>query len=282
MVASGSWGVNTRNLAWKVSETPPSLQAGQIQIWFLDVSRILNGNNVQSSRCGLSHREIARAGRIVDHAKRQLYLAGRAGLRYLLQRYTGIEAASISFQYGERGNPSIDCATGAGNLHFNYTVSGGYALYAFSAGVELGVDLEIFPRKIHGEGFARRILSTVESESWKNVPHKHRDNAMLACWTRKEAYGKLLGVGIHYNMNQVTLFTDLRCDSWCTGVSGLFDDEKPVDVSEVCGVQLQLPVPGAAALMYCRPGSAVNGQGARSKIGPELLAFQLQPARDNA
>ena len=105
---------------------------------------------------------------------------------------------------------------------------------------------------------------------------------MLACWTRKEAYGKLLGVGIRYNMHQVTLFTDLQCDSWCTGVSGLFDDEEPADAGEVCGVQLQLPVPGAAALMYCRPGSTVNGRGARSKIAPELLAFQLQPARDNA
>ena len=52
------------------------------------------------------------------------------------------------------------------------------------------------------------------------------------------------------------------------------------NVAEVCGVQLALPVPGAASLMHYHPGSAVNGEDTRSKIAPKLLAFQLQPASD--
>ena len=111
---------------------------------------------------------------------------------------------------------------------------------------------------------------------------------MLACWTRKEAYGKVLGVGIRYAMNRVNLFTGLHQDRWRTKVSGLFANETSGETSgeirELFGVQLGLPVAGVASLMYSETvdeftADEFNGvveQGVSRNIAPELRAFRLQ------
>ena len=273
--------VSTRSLAWENLAAPPALESDQIHLWLVDVSHYIEEHGLTASRGSLSAREFHRAGRIIDDDKRQLYVGGRIGLRQLLQAYTGIAAAEISFNYGERGKPWLEFTTDTGSLEFNYTVSSGYALYAFAAGIELGVDLEIFPRAIHSEGFVRRILSATELDCWNQVPVSQQEEAMLACWTRKEAYGKLLGVGIRYNMHQVSLFTGLHSDAWCSGIQGLFEGELPVNFIEACGVQVELPVSGAATVMYGTSAFAVNERGSRSKIAPQVLAYVFQPAGDN-
>ena len=72
---------------------------------------------------------------------------------------------------------------------------------------------------------------------------------MLACWTRKEAYGKLLGAGIRYHLNQAELCVDLGAPLWSAAVTGLFKPSAADCPAAACGAQLRLPVAGAAALM---------------------------------
>ena len=90
---------------------------------------------------------------------------------------------------------------------------------------------------------------------------------MLACWTRKEAYGKVLGVGIRYTMNQAPLFLELHRDQWTACVAGLFGNEQH-EIQQVSGIQLELPFPAVASLMY-----AVDDQD-KSNV-PQLSAYQL-------
>ena len=98
---------------------------------------------------------------------------------------------------------------------------------------------------------------------------------MLACWTRKEAYGKTLGVGIRYYLNRVALCTELDSPTWRCAVGGLFDDGNDgksnsnsdgdstsnrdsddnvgsnIDrVRVLHGVQIAPPFAGVGALMY--------------------------------
>ena len=111
---------------------------------------------------------------------------------------------------------------------------------------------------------------------------------MLACWTRKEAYGKLLGVGIRYAMNDVDLFVALHTDSWVSRVSGLFG-EVDAELRHVAGVQVGLPVSGAASVMcFCdaeEQNIGANNRDRRSGSGgvfdPELLGFIYSRGQEN-
>ena len=118
----------------------------------------------------LTDREYQRASRIVDTEKRKLYCGGRLGLRLLLQGYSGIDKNELVFEYGDRGKPKFSQKVDGKQLEFNYTVSSNFALYAFSWEAELGVDLEIFPRHVEHELFARRIFSPTERKLWEQVP----------------------------------------------------------------------------------------------------------------
>ena len=74
---------------------------------------------------------------------------------------------------------------------------------------------------------------------------------MLCCWTRKEAFGKTLGVGIRYNLGAVTLFYDLGNSRFQTPVHGLFGNTDTDGMpTQLEGIQLTLPFPAVASLMY--------------------------------
>ena len=239
-------------------ETPPGvpLPANQVHLWFVDLQSIS-----RLSRC----ERPAGAGQgspgdTRSREKRRLYLRGKMALETLLAHYSGLKHSELEFGYGTRGKPGLRNPGLCGALRFNYTLSRGYALYAFAWEVELGVDIEIYPRKINADLLARRKLSPVEQSSWEAVPAGQKNNAMLMCWTRKEAYGKALGVGIRYEMRKVSLFRDLHGYRWETGVGGLFGEEK-CEIDSLHGVQIALPVPGAASLMYaggpCMPAASL-------------------------
>jgi 4'-phosphopantetheinyl transferase len=273
--------VAERQLEWQVSSRIEpeykQLEKNQIHLWLVDLARLLDESDNANCLALLTKPEIQRSDRIVSQAHRRLYLGGRIGLRMLLTGYSGFENSALAFTYGDRGKPNLKNKLPGGTLNFNYTLSRGIALYAFSLNRELGVDVEMFPRKINMVNLAKRTLSDSERSCWNNIPEARKNDAMLACWTRKEAYGKTLGVGIRYAMNQVTLFSELHKDCWRTAISGLFDSEAAGDVRQVCGIQLGLPIPGAASLMYAQMESGIMKTDEEDGFiaVPQLQAFQL-------
>ncbi len=237
---------------WRSADRAPELEPGQIHLWVVMPEAMRMMFEEPRYRRMLSERERYRASRIADPVKQRLYVAGRAGSRVLLECYTGAGHTGLEFVSGPRGKPELRRSACYGGLKFNYTVSADHALYGFARNRNLGVDMEIFPRSVAADRFSRRILTAREIRSWGGIPADQANNAMLCCWTRKEAYGKLLGVGIRYAMNRVTLFNRLERDHWHTGVAGLFEGGSPVPGGRLCGIQVGLPVAGAAALMFDR------------------------------
>lgn len=268
--------VNHRNVVaerpfqWHSADRVPALELNQIHLWVVTPDMMQMMSDGPHYHNVLSDRERHRAKHIINPGKRCLYTAGRSGLRVLLGQYTESGSAGLEFGYGPRGRPELLDTSGYGDLKFNYAVSAGHAFYGFSRNKNLGVDMEIFPRAVNTHLFARRILTGQENKIWQSLPEQEYNNAMLCCWTRKEAYGKLLGVGIRYAMNQVTLFTDLYRDHWHTKVTGLFNGESSA-VRYACGVQVGLPMAGAAALMY-ESDSAVTSSRSEQH-GPALNAL---------
>ncbi len=244
--------VAERAFEWRSADRVPALEPDQIHLWVVMPEAMRMMFEEPRYRLMLSDRERRRASLIADPVKHRLYVAGRAGSRVLLERYTGVSNAELEFASGPRGKPELCRSARYGDLKFNYTVSAGHAFYGFARNRNLGVDMEVFPRSVAVGRFARRILTVRETWSWGAVPADQANNAMLCCWTRKEAYGKLLGVGIRYAMNQVTLFSHLNQDHWHTGAGGLFEGENSIPDGRLCGIQVGLPVAGAAAMMFDR------------------------------
>jgi len=251
--------VATRRLDWNgLDPHGPKLEIGpdDIHLWVFDLRNfdpVLLDQWIQPA-------EYARAERILDQGKRVLYLGGRLGLRYLLTRYTGIANEALHFGYGSRGKPRLE-NKGVGDLPaFNYSLSQDKVLYAVSHSRQLGVDMELLPRTVAAEQMAYRHLTEIERRVWQNLPLSQRNDAMLCCWTRKEAYGKALGVGIRYQMNAVTLFHQLQQDTWQVERSGLFQPNETAGMAEKLeGVQLYLPFGGVASLMYGLEFNKITG-----------------------
>ncbi len=244
------------------------IQPGHIHLWAVDLAAL----QAPAHRALLTAPELARAGRYRNRAQRAMYLGGRVGLRLLLEACTGIANHHLRFAHGARGKPSLANQLPSGELCFNYTLSGGRALYALAWNRQVGVDMETWPRKINAARLARRKLAAVEQHAWRAVPAALRDYAMLACWTRKEAYGKALGVGIRYTINQAPLFTAIHSPAWRCGVTGLFDARhRERDDRVLHGLQLALPFPGIAALVHdgdalASPAAGVSLRGRRLRL----------------
>ena len=193
--------------SWQPTNNFPSLPSDEVHVWStrLDCS----AENVALCRELLSQGETKKADRFHFEVHRDRYTVGRAVLRQLIFRYTKIPAHAVRFDYGPLGKPSLPHNWQEGTLCFNNTDSGDVALYVFAWNRELGVDLECMPRDVRYDAIADRKFTTAEAAAIRAYPDAQRQQAFLACWTRKEAYGKALGVGIRYPLDSVELCLEL-------------------------------------------------------------------------
>ncbi len=259
--------VSTLSLEWRprdVTAAAAQLNQDTIHLWAFDLANV----HTDLFSDTIVKEDKARAERILDDQKRLLYLGGRAGIRRLLAHYTGAEPADLKFGYGSRGKPKLLEGFGEVTPHFNYSLSRDKVLYAISLNRQLGVDMEVLPRTINAALMAKRKLTDAERRSWQSLPSDLGNDSMLCCWTRKEAYGKAIGVGIRFRLRQVNLFEHLDKYYWQTDLDGLFERTDRDNMPEMLeGVQLGLPFDAVASLMYEKQGIQ------RGK--PEILAMQL-------
>jgi 4'-phosphopantetheinyl transferase len=155
-------------------------------------------DNFARSLAWLSHDETARAERFYFERHRRRYVLGRAVLRGLLAGYLGMPPAEVSFVYGPQGKPALASALhdNAGSLRFNVSNSGDLAAYAFTAGCDIGVDVEQNRPLSDIENIAHRFFSPEETAELLEVPADEKIAAFFRCWTRKEAYIKAMGGGL--------------------------------------------------------------------------------------
>ena len=144
----------------------------------------------------LSRDERERAGKFRYAEHRQHYIVARASLRQLLAKRLGIAPGAVEFVETKFGKPRLAPVHGSENLEFNVSHSGILALYAFTRGRAVGVDLELIREIPDAVNLAERFFSATEITSLRALPLDQRSLAFLACWTRKEAFIKALGLGL--------------------------------------------------------------------------------------
>jgi 4'-phosphopantetheinyl transferase len=145
----------------------------------------------------LSADECDRAGRFVFERDRRRFIVGRARLRQLVALRLGIRPEAVEFAYGPRGKPRLSSRFASADLRFNVSHSAGLAVYAFARGREVGIDVEAVRALPGADQVAARFFSRRENEAYRALDAGDRPLGFFNCWTRKEAFIKALGDGLH-------------------------------------------------------------------------------------
>jgi 4'-phosphopantetheinyl transferase len=179
---------------------PLSLPEDEVQLWRVDLEAI----RADESRWQelLSADEATRASRFHFPIDRQHFVASRALLRTILAGYLCTHANDLTFSYSAKQKPSLGSPHATSGITFNLSHSGGIALYAFSHGRDLGVDVERVRADFDVEAIGRRFFSAHEQRQLFDLPSAERADAFFRCWTRKEAYVKATGDGLSLPLSQ--------------------------------------------------------------------------------
>lgn len=168
----------------------PKLADGAVHLWQADLAAA--ADDLAELLC---EEELARAERIVNPRRAQLWRRSRGLLRELLGRYLRREPRSLRFAIGEHGKPAL-AGDGDDRLSFNMSHSGSIALYGFSDAGEVGVDIELARRRIDEVAVAHRALDRPTAERLEALDPDTRRREFLRAWARHEAALKCLGAGI--------------------------------------------------------------------------------------
>lgn len=182
---------------------PISVEASneEVHLWLASIDKA--AADVELLHGILTNDERERAARFHFERDRNRFIAGRGLLRILLGRYLRMPPADVSFGYGANGKPFV---SGLENrFDFNLSHSGGVALYGFTLGHRIGVDVENIDRSLDVESIASRFFSLEEVAALMALPARQRRKAFFACWTRKEAYIKARGEGLSFGLKDFTV-----------------------------------------------------------------------------
>jgi 4'-phosphopantetheinyl transferase len=181
-------------------DAPLALPEDEVHVWRADLESI--GSDESRWRKVLSPDETTRASRFHFTIDRERFVAARALLRTILAGYLAVRPGDLSFAYSKKEKPSLAPLHAAGGIEFNVSHSGGIALYAFTRGRELGIDIEQIRNDFEVEPIARRFFSAYEQQQLTDFPVPERVGAFFRCWTRKEAYIKATGDGLSLPLSQ--------------------------------------------------------------------------------
>lgn len=171
-----------------------AIAAGEIHVWWASLTEL--APEEPFLRAALAPDELDRAARFhFDHHRRRFVLA-RGALRALLGRYLDVEARAVAFSYGSYGKPALLPRRNDPHLEFSVSHAVDVAVYAISAGRELGVDVEAIGVEMDHLAVAQRIFTADELATLAALSPERRPAYFFACWTRKEALTKAHGGGL--------------------------------------------------------------------------------------
>jgi 4'-phosphopantetheinyl transferase len=188
-------------------------------------------------------RERAEKFRYAEH--RQHYIVARASLRRLLAERLRIAPRAVEFVETKYGKPRLAPVHGSADVEFNLSHSGTLALYAFTNGRAVGIDVELIRQVPDAVDLAEGFFSSAETAALRAFPLNRRSLAFLACWTRKEAFIKALGLGLSCPLDAFDVTIDPDAPARITRI------EERVDIVANWTMEAFSPYPGyIAAVAY--------------------------------
>jgi 4'-phosphopantetheinyl transferase len=170
------------------------LPRGEVHIWTasLDLPALAVWKLYET----LDADEKKKAERFHFEKDRRRFVTAHAILRNLLGLYPGVKPEAVRFRHGEFGKPALSAEFAEANLYFNLSHSQRIALYGFSRGCEIGVDVEYMRDISEMERIVEGFFSIRENEIFRSLPESQKKEAFFNGWTCKEAFIKALGDGL--------------------------------------------------------------------------------------
>ncbi len=151
----------------------------------------------------LGDEELSRYHRLRFAEDRQLFLVAHGLLRSLLGHLTGRQPASLCFEAGPFGKPSL-CASDEGPaVQFNLSHSFPCLLLAFHRTHQVGVDLERMKPLVDPDALARSYFHPAEIAQLEDAAPPERVGFFYRFWTRKEAVLKAEGTGLSSALREI-------------------------------------------------------------------------------
>jgi 4'-phosphopantetheinyl transferase len=170
------------------------LDAQTVDLWLAPLDSVAACSERMAD--SLSPDESERAEAFYSAEERLRFITTRGILRDLVSRYLGCSPAQVQFEYKPNGKPQLGQTRHSTDLRFNLSHCASAALYAFSVGREVGVDIELIRPQFPFDRLARRFFSRGEIAKLQRWPVYQRSVGFFTCWSRKEAYAKAQGQGL--------------------------------------------------------------------------------------
>jgi len=185
---------------WRPPPETLRLGLGDVHVW--QASLDLPSGRAADFTSTLANDELDRAGRFHFEKDRQSYIVSRGVLRVLLGRYLKQDPEKVCLNYGPNGKPEVAGYGTDHTLQFNLAHSDRIALYAFTEGRPIGIDVEKMRPLEDADGLASRYFSAREYAAWRTVDQEERQIMFFRYWTSKEAYIKAIGAGLSFPLDQ--------------------------------------------------------------------------------
>lgn len=181
---------SSRPYTWLEAAAPLALNAGYVLI---AVHWVGSGEN--GAHEVLCDEELGAALAMTDPGAREQYTAAHALKRWILAACTGRSAPELRFERDGWGRPRLSTSAETSQLRFSLSHSDGLVSCAVTRGVDVGVDVERYDRRIPFD-VARRFLPWTDVAELERLPVYWRERRLLRAWTRHEALAKARGGGL--------------------------------------------------------------------------------------
>jgi len=189
--------------AWRPSSGGIDLDTDEAHIWRASLNQ--GAETIESMAALLSPDERQRAVRYHRPVDRDRFIAGRGILRKIISAYLALPPDQLRFTYNEYGKPAVSDEQNDRALNFNLSHSAELALYAFTRGRGVGIDIEYIREDFATLEIAERFFSKDEVTALKSLPTDQRTMGFFNCWSRKEAFIKAKGMGVSYPLDRFTV-----------------------------------------------------------------------------
>ncbi len=183
--------MNHNSWGYPIGKLCPS--QGDVHVWRIHLDHVSSSCLYRESM--LSGDEIERGNYFHYEKDRNRFITRWVLLRVFLGKYLAADPNRIEFAYNPYGKPSLKQPART-SICFNIAHSEQMALFAFSQGDELGIDIERIKLDIDYENMAEHYFAPGEKAAIRAQESECRPELFFTYWTRKEAYIKGRGMGL--------------------------------------------------------------------------------------
>lgn len=195
-----------------------TIEKGEIHLYCI----LLDSTTVFFEKCkaALSQAELDRISFFKFPSVQNSFVISQGALRLILSEYLFIEAPKIQLAKHSKGKPFVMDDL---NLRFNISNSGNYAVYAFSKGDEVGIDIEKIRLLPDLDNLIEKNFSLAE-RAFITKHNEEKQQRFFKFWTVKEAYLKAIGEGMRLAPDHLEFTVEI--DNYkLDAVKGVFEQD---------------------------------------------------------